>query len=134
MPQMSCPQAYLFFRKLAQYQFWMLLISFIFLGLSSQPGHYIPMTKDLTMHFLGYIAAAGSISVAYPKTSILKRFFSLWFFSIMIECAQYFSPARSFDLADIIANATGIATGLCIVVVAIRIFPSALNQWLFPRN
>ncbi|MDO3388274.1 VanZ family protein [Gilvimarinus sp. SDUM040013] len=97
-----------------QGQFWALLAIYLLLGTAQQPQQVVGDYNDLLMHFLGYLVAGISISIAYPKQSVYARLMWLWLFSTGVEIIQYFLPWRSFDLWDMLANTSGIVLGLVI--------------------
>jgi glycopeptide antibiotics resistance protein len=104
-----------FWRLLCLAQFFALLVIFIFLGLTGEPGNYVPMFNDKLMHCSGYIVAGISISFAFPLWKLWWRAAFLILFSLGIEIGQHFLPPRTFDLYDLCANSTGVMLGLCFV-------------------
>lgn len=104
-------------RWLCVVQFLILLLMFSWLGLTGQPGNYVPMFNDKLMHTGGYFAAAFSISFAFPRWHFLGRALFLILFSVGIEIGQHFLPPRTFDIGDIIANSTGVLLGLLAVAI-----------------
>jgi VanZ family protein len=104
-------------RPLCLVQFFILLAGFIYLGLTPSPENSVPMFNDKLMHFTGYFIAGGSISFAFPLWKIWQRASFLILFSIGIEIAQHFMPPRTFDIADIGANSSGVILGLLVVAI-----------------
>lgn len=105
----------LLWRYLCFIQFFVLLITYTFLGLTGDPGEYVPIFNDKLMHCSGYIVAGISISFAFPLWQYWVRASSLILFSIGIEIGQHFLPPRTFDLWDICANSIGVILGLTII-------------------
>ncbi len=107
-------------RFLCVIQFYFLLIIYTYLGLTPHPENSIPVFNDLLMHFAGYAAAAVSINFARPYWPAWQQALILVLYSIAIEIAQHFNPPRTFSIADIVANATGVALGLAIIFMGKR--------------
>lgn len=96
-------------------QFFILLIVYVFFGLTPSPDTYAPAVNDKIAHFTSYFVAAFSISFAYPQRTFLYKTLFLILFSIGIEIGQHFMPPRTFDLWDICANSGGVLIGLGLV-------------------
>lgn len=99
-------------RSLCFIQFFILLVIYVYLGLSPHPENTVPMFNDKLMHFSGYFVSAFSISFAFPHWGLLQRALFMIIFSIGIEIGQHFMPPRTFDVYDICANSTGVIVGL----------------------
>jgi VanZ family protein len=94
----------------------MLLVIYTYFGLTPHPEQTIGTDfNDKLMHFGGYVIAALSMSVAIPKSAIWQRGIFLIMYSIAIEIGQHFMPPRTFDVLDIVANASGVIVGLILV-------------------
>jgi len=104
-------------RSLCVLQFLVLLCIFTWLGLTGDPGEYVPMFNDKLMHSGGYFVAAFSISFAFPRWRFFSRAIFLILFSIGIEIGQHFMPPRTFDVWDICANTVGVISGLSVVTM-----------------
>lgn len=104
-------------RILCVMQFFILLVIYTYLGLTSSPEGYVPVYNDLLMHFIGYTLAVLSISFAYPLWSLQRRAGFLIIYSIGIEIGQHFNPPRTFSGMDILANISGVVLGLIILVL-----------------
>lgn len=113
-------------RALCYGQFLCLLGIFTYLGLTSSPGKVVPLYNDWLMHFTGYVAAGISISFAFPRWSVLKRFLFLLIFSVLIETGQHFLPPRTFSLMDIVANGGGVLAGIVLFYLLRCCTPGAL--------
>lgn len=118
-------------RFLCVIQFYFLLTIYTYLGLTPHPENSIPVFNDLLMHFAGYAAAAVSINFARPYWPAWQQALVLVLYSIAIEIAQHFNPPRTFSIADIIANTTGVALGLAIIFMLARYCPwfSRILYW-----
>ncbi len=110
-------------RFLCVVQFYILLVIYTYLGLTPHPENTIPVFNDLIMHFAGYTVAAISINFARPFWPMWQQALILVGYSVAIEIAQHFNPPRTFSLADILANATGVALGLTLILLSKRYLP-----------
>lgn len=110
-------------RPLCVLQFFVLLVIYTVLGLSSNPGSMVPVFNDLLMHMSGYIVAGISISFAKPTATYWQRALFLLLYSIVIEICQHFMPPRTFSVLDILANFSGIIIGLFCFAVLKKISP-----------
>lgn len=104
-------------RFLCVLQFYVLLIAYTYLGLTPHPENAVPVFNDLLMHFIGYIIAAISISFARPLWPFWQRALFLIGYSFAIEVGQHFNPPRTFSLADMLANSTGVILGLLVIFI-----------------
>lgn len=97
-----------------------LMMAFAVLGLmpSADTGG-IPR-GDLIAHLGGWIIGALSGRVAYPRLRATGLGLGLWIYSLLIELAQMAVPTRSFELLDLVANATGIVLGLLLWTTGAR--------------
>lgn len=119
----------LIWRVLCLLQFLLLLIVFVYLGLTPSPENSVPMFNDKLMHSSGYFIAGISISFAFPRWSFLQRAAFLIIYSCAIEVGQHFMPPRTFDVLDICANSTGVLLGLGFVILLSKI--KWFNELLF---
>lgn len=115
-------------RPLCQMQFFIMLVIYTFLGLTRNAGDMVPAYNDLVMHFTGYVVAGISISFAWPRSAYWQRALFLLFYSMAIEIGQHFLPPRTFSLLDIVANFSGIITGLVLFMLLKKFSP----QWAKP--
>lgn len=104
-------------RSLCLLQFFILLVAYTYLGLTSHPENTIQTFNDKLMHFSGYFVAAFSISFAVPQWNFWSRAIFLTSYSIAIEIGQHFMPPRTFDVFDICANCSGVLTGLLVLTI-----------------
>lgn len=109
-------------------QFVVLLAIYTLLGLASAPQETVGNYNDKLMHFTGYLAAAISISLAWPRSHWWHRALFLLAYSTAIECLQYFLPTRSFSLMDIAANLSGLLLGLVIFELIRRWAPERIRR------
>jgi len=107
----------LIWRSLCLIQFFILLVIYVYLGLSPHPENTVPMFNDKLMHFSGYFVSAFSISFALPRWPFLQRAIFMIVFSIGIEIGQHFMPPRTFDVFDICANSVGVIVGLGVITI-----------------
>ncbi len=119
-------------RPLCRWQFALLLALYTYLGLTSSSGPHMPQYNDKLMHFLGYGAAALSITAALPGWPVWQRLLVLLIYSTGIEVLQHFMPPRTFSLGDILANVAGALLGLISAETARRLAPN-LSRTLLER-
>ena len=69
---------------------------------------------DKLQHGIAYASVAGVGTLGFGATGRGRRNVALGLIALGagLEVVQYFLPTRSFDLADLLANTTGIAIGL----------------------
>jgi VanZ family protein len=97
------------------YRHWMLIIWLLalvigsLLPLSGSPGI---QHGDKIQHFIGYAVLA--ILIFRLRTRIGLAFALATIFGVLIEFAQALTPWRSFDPADMLANALGALLGLSV--------------------
>lgn len=96
-------------------QFFVALALFTYLAL--MPATYIPTAhSDHTLHFVGNILLFLSASVAaHGRMKLGILILLLVPYSMLIEVAQWLSPSRQVDSADIVANMLGLICGFIIV-------------------
>jgi VanZ family protein len=118
-------------RLLCVTQFYFLLALYTYLGLTPHPENSVPVFNDLLMHFTGYAVAAFSISFARPQWPVWQRAAFLITYSFAIEVGQHFNPPRTFSLADMLANSSGVILGLCAVLILVKYvsFFSSILYW-----
>ena len=102
---------------------WNILNLFIFITLTSllvfPPewffGSDIRLPERLTdkgIHF--FVFTLLTIWVCGQLPSFIKVLMYISFYGIIIECIQYFSPDRTYELFDILANELGVILGILI--------------------
>lgn len=117
-------------RPLCHIQFFIMLVIYTFLGLTRNTGGMLPAYNDLVMHFIGYVAAGISISFAWPRSTYWQRALFLLLYSIAIEIGQHFLPPRTFSLLDILANFSGIITGLVLFMLLKKLSPQRAKPFI----
>jgi len=104
--------------------FWVLIFGVFLTGL--MPGNEFPVAPpiphlDKMAHFLIYLLLAfvlEQIFIAKPKALFIKAFAV----GLIIEILQIQIPFRSFEVADLLANALGAFTG---ILLSARVFPES---------
>jgi VanZ family protein len=99
--------------------FWWLL-ALIVAG-SLIPAPYVPQTgiSDKLGHALGYGLLAVLGLYAYPRRGVMVLF-GVFGLGVGLEAAQAFTPTRSFEWLDIVANGAGVLLGFLVVAVVNR--------------
>ncbi|HJT14032.1 MAG TPA: VanZ family protein [Dongiaceae bacterium] len=94
--------------------------------LSLAPGAALPPTSigDKVEHVIAY-AVLGLLGAASSKRSVMRTILGLAAFGIAIEMLQAFSPGRSSDPLDAVADVAGIGLG-CGAVMLLRRMTSLL--------
>ncbi len=99
------------------------------------PGSAVPdvgnFGLDKIVHFLLFFAWAIAIRFDFPSLNKILVFVIGIVFSCFTEVLQLFTEDRSFDFFDMLADAIGLATGLILSHLIIRILTSVLKN--FPR-
>lgn len=113
-----------------RWQFLLLLAIYTYMGLTTSSGPHIPQYNDKVMHYLGYLVAGLSITVALPGRPWWQRALLLLAYSGLIEVLQHFMPPRTLSLGDMVANALGIGSGLSLIG-AFRLCLPGLSHRLF---
>ena len=112
-------------RPLRLLQFFVAIIIFCYAALTPSPQQLLGQHTDTSMHFLGNLLLYLSAWLAlWRRISIFKLFLCLIPFSAAVEVAQYFSPHRTVDHYDFLANLVGLATA----ALACAIFQWALRK------
>jgi VanZ family protein len=70
----------------------------------------LPLT-DKTMHFLAYLGLAGLPVLGLRKRG-LRVGLAVFGLGCLLEFAQQFSPGRSVDVWDLVANGAGVGCGV----------------------
>lgn len=105
-------------RWLVRIQFFVMLATYLYLGATRISAEVAASFNDLVAHALGYTVAAVSAYVAFTwgRSFFLSLVF-LWAFSLFVEIVQFHLPYRSFSIADILANTSGLVVGTFVVFV-----------------
>lgn len=101
-----------------------LLIAFVWIVQLLLAAYYslLPATKlgempgsDKLWHLGGYLVLALPIPLLWSKgRQIFAAAFLLALYGIGLEFAQQYVPGRSFEVADMLANSTGVGCGLAL--------------------
>ena len=104
--------------------------------LSLMPVESLPQTSvsDKIQHLAAFLLLAYIVDCSFEKTPFnLKKCFGLIFYGLMIEVLQWYSGYRFFELADLVADAAGIATYILMIPV-IKKLPVVNYRWeLLPQ-
>ena len=93
-----------------------MLALFFWLGIAQMPESVNAGINDLLLHATGYCVSVFSAYLMVQKMSKMWILLvGLWLFSFAIEAVQYYLPWRSFSVLDLIANGSGILTGIALV-------------------
>ena len=96
------------------------------------PGSAVPdvgsFGLDKIIHFLLFFSWAVAVRFDFPHLNKLLVFLIGLIFSCLTEVFQLFTEDRSFDYFDMLADAVGIATGLILSSLVIRIIFSLLKK------
>jgi len=94
--------------------FWMMAITFLSI-MPHQDNNIIEKSNftesGMEKHIVGYFVAALLCYFAYKREGtlfILMFGFLIFFYSFAIEALQFFLPYRTFNIKDVVANASGI--------------------------
>lgn len=98
--------------------FWAVLIGCVVLGSLSPAGSPVVAAvgrlhfNDKVMHFCAYLALALLPVVGFQdRRSGLKAALSMFLLGLLMEAGQHFSPGRSVELRDVLANGAGVGCG-----------------------
>ena len=116
-------------RKLKYKLFWLILNALIFISLTSLlvfppewffgPDIGLPeLLSDKVVHILVFTIL--TIWVCGQIVSFINVLLYISFYGIIIECIQYFSPYRTYELLDIVANEIGIILGFVISYIVTK--------------
>ena len=92
--------------------------------LSLLPGADIPDVpgSDKWHHALAYCACMFCWAQLYQRpVQRLKLAIAFAAMGVLIECIQYFTPTRSFEFLDMLANAIGVIIGWFLVTVQLSV-------------
>jgi hypothetical protein len=117
------------FTWIRRLQFPLAIVIFTYYALL--PGTQVHLTvSDKTVHFLGNAILYLSAWVALGGRFRLLLLVSLLIpYSLFIELCQYFSPGRTVDVRDMVANVSGLWIGFCLAFVLEKL---ALRTGLWP--
>lgn len=96
------------------------------------PGSAVPdvgnFGLDKIVHFLLFFAWAVALRFDFASLNKILVFVIGIVFSCLTEVLQLFTEDRSFDFFDMLADAVGLATGLILSHLVIRMLSSALKK------
>jgi len=96
------------------------------------PGSAVPdvgnFGLDKIVHFLLFFAWAVALRFDFASLNKILVFVIGIVFSCLTEVLQLFTEDRSFDFFDMLADAVGLATGLILSHLVIRILSSAVKK------
>ncbi len=68
--------------------------------------------NDKVMHFCAYLALSLLPVIGFKdRRRGLRAGLSMFFLGVLMEAGQHFSPGRSVELGDVIANGAGVSCG-----------------------
>jgi VanZ family protein len=102
------------FTWIRRLQFPLAIVIFTYYALL--PGSQVHLTvSDKTVHFLGnatlYISAWAALGGRFRLLLLVSLLIP---YSLFIELCQYFSPGRTVDIRDMVANVCGLWIGFCL--------------------
>jgi VanZ family protein len=74
---------------------------------------------DKLMHYGAYTGLAFLSMLAYERRRGFVLALSMILLGVVIEFLQHFSPGRTPDIADVIANSTGVFSGIVLGLLVI---------------
>lgn len=96
------------------------------------PGSAVPDVGnfgiDKIIHFLLFFGWAVAIRFDFPLLNKILVFIIGTLFSLLTEVFQLFTEDRSFDYFDMLADAVGLATGLIMSHLVIRMLTSVVKK------
>lgn len=102
---------------------WLLALAATIAG-ELLPGYSTPMRwvaathiSDKTLHFAAYLLLAFIPVFGFKLRRGLPLAFSMIFLGIALEFAQRLVPARSFEVADMVANTLGVVAGIALALL-----------------
>ena len=92
--------------------FWLALIgSYIFALVPQDIAPKIGSLSDKSIHFIAFAVLTLLLRFAYSVT-LFQTFLLLLMYAVFIEFSQLFTPNRSAEILDIVADIIGIGIGL----------------------
>ena len=86
---------------------------------TSAPMRWVAAThiNDKTLHFTAYALLAFIPVVGFQLRRGIPLALSMVFLGVALEFAQRLVPSRSFEIADMVANALGVLAGIVLALV-----------------
>ncbi len=123
------------FTWIRRLQFPLAILIFTYYALL--PGNQVSLSlSDKTTHFIGNATLYLSAWVALGGRFRLLLLISLLIpYSLLIEVCQYFSPGRTVDVRDMVANVCGLWMGFCLAYLLEKL-AAWMGLWplIEPRN
>ena len=92
--------------------FWLALIgSYIFAVVPQDMAPKVGSLSDKSIHFIAFAVLTLLLRFAYSITWF-QTFLLLFVYAVFIEFSQFFTPNRSAELLDVVADVIGIGIGL----------------------
>lgn len=92
-----------------------------YLALTSRHIEIVESFWDKQNHFIAFCTLYVLLSLAYSRFSTRVKAILLLLVGFQIEITQYFIPVRSFSLMDVVADSVGIAIGIGIYRLILKI-------------
>ena len=101
--------------------FWVSLAAITWLALSPSEPEYLPEMSDILKHLSAFSYLTVLLWLAHYRERPIRPV-PLWLFGygLGLEAVQYFLPARSAELKDLLIDAAGIFAGMAVVVLLRR--------------
>ena len=91
---------------------WLFAAAIVWLSLTASPPHVDVEGSDKLGHFLAYGVLMFWFGLLYRRTPVRIGYALLWIaMGVALEFAQSMTAMRSFELADMAANALGVLAG-----------------------
>lgn len=97
----------------------------LYAGLRPEPVPQAFDQQDKLHHLLGFAALAFSMRMAFPRLRLFWVVVLCLAMAVLVELGQGYQPHRVASVADMVANALGVAVGVACSLVAQR----ALVRW-----
>lgn len=92
------------------------------------------LPSDKLMHVLAYLGLALWFGAIYRRERFARLGLWLVALGLVIECLQFGTGYRSFELADLLADALGVAAGLLLAATPLGNVLSLLERQLPARG
>ena len=101
--------------------FWIALIgSYIAAVVPQELAPQLGSLSDKSTHFIAFTVLTLLLRFAYSVT-LAQTFLLLLFYAVFIELSQFFTPNRSAEWLDIVADVIGIGIGLLLYPLILRV-------------
>lgn len=101
--------------------FWIALIgSYIAAVIPQELAPHLGSLSDKSTHFIAFAVLTLLLRFAYPVT-VLQTVMLLLFYAVFIEVSQSFTPNRSAEWLDIVADTIGIGIGLLLYPLILKL-------------